>query len=71
MYTEKSRLLWKDVQKQLQLANAHLEEADKHLAEITEDELRKKPIKYVRGWLIDIYIARGEMTKAQDELENT
>jgi len=67
VYTEESRLLWDKTRQQLILGSTNLSLQDKLLKEMTEMDLKMKPIGCIRRWLVDILIARKDMVKSREE----
>ena len=55
------------VSQQYNLGYEGLEEEDFYLLENSEDELMKKPVEMIKGWMCDIMIARGDLASARLE----
>ena len=66
LYLEEERELKRLIQTELRKETLGMEK-NFNLMEYSEDDLFKKPIDAVRGWLINVYIARGELAKAGAE----
>ena len=60
-------LLREAVTAQIELGQQGLEEADYHLLERDIDEMMEDSMENIRGWLCNIYIARGNFEAAQEE----
>ena len=69
LYLEEEREIKTLIKKEIDKGTLGMSEDDLYLMDITEKDLLQKPVDSVRGWLIDVYMARGEIVKAQYERE--
>lgn len=71
LYAEELRELKKTVKRELDRGMENISRKDKFLLKENMETLFGKPISYVRSWLVDIYLARGEMISMDQEIKNT
>ena len=59
--------LQQEVNKQLRLGTGNMHQDDWHLLEVNPIDLMAETIDSIRGWLCDMYIARGQYEEAVKE----
>ena len=66
---EENREINRLIQEELNRGTIGMEQQDFHLLKTTVKTLKTKPVDYLRGWLVDVYLARGEIHNAEKELQ--
>ena len=64
---EENRNLKELVREELHKGSIGMSQLDFSLMETTADILDTKPVDYVRVWLVDVYLARGELHNVDKE----
>ena len=69
LYMEENREMQRLVKNELDKGTIGMLPKDFALLNVTAEQLSAKPVDYVRGWLVDVYIARGDSYNAEKELK--
>ena len=69
LYIEDENILHKDVREQWELGPQNLAESQKYLFRTSLEDIMEKPLDWIRGWLIEVLIARGEIICARNEMK--
>ena len=69
LYMEENREIDRLVVEELNKGSLGMSPSDFPLMNTTLSKLKTKPVDYVRGWLVDVYLARGEYHNAEKELQ--
>merc|ERR1712214_83571 len=69
LYMEENREIKRLVKEELSRGTIGMMPKDFILLNVTEEQLNSKPVDFIRGWLVDVYIARGDRYNAERELK--
>ena len=69
LYMEENREIDRLIREELNKGTLGMSPSDFPLMNTTLSKLKTKPVDYVRGWLVDVYLARGEYHNAEKELQ--